>query len=216
MKWVGKVMIKTTQTYLKKTRTTRFFNLKMVVPPGIFFPRLFFSTQTMGRYLQKLPLKESCLLEIGSGSGALSIFCAKQGALVMAVDLNPLAVQTTLMNARRNQVNFPVLVSDLFEKVSPQKFQYIINNPPFYPKNPSNIAEHAWFAGEGHSYFRRLFKSAKNYLQPHGKLLLVLTDDCDINEINRLAEAEGFRPHKVFQRNHWIEKSHVWEYGIPI
>jgi len=42
------------------------------------------------------------LLEMGCGSGIISLHCAAAGARVTAVDLNPAAVECTIENARKN------------------------------------------------------------------------------------------------------------------
>lgn len=211
---VGPFMIRGTKLYVKQNRTTSLFGLTLYIPSGIFNPRLFFSTKTMGLYLKKLPLKSCNLLEIGSGSGALSILAARLGATVMATDINPLAVNTTKHNAKLNNVTLEVIETDLFHQIPIQPFQFIINNPPYYPKNPTTLEEHAWFSGEGHAYFDRLFNNVSLYLKNKGKLLLVLSDDCDLVAINKKAANAGLTFQKIYVRNHWIEKTHIWEYQI--
>ena len=57
------------------------------------------------------------ILEIGCGSGVVSIHCASNGCSVTAVDINPSAVECTRENAELNGVPMDVRQSDLFENV---------------------------------------------------------------------------------------------------
>ena len=52
-----------------------------------------------------LPNELGSVLEIGCGSGIISIHLAKKGNQVTSVDINPKAVNATKFNAKQNQVN---------------------------------------------------------------------------------------------------------------
>ena len=68
--------------------------------------------------IESLDVKEGeRILEIGPGSGVVSIHCAKNGCSVTAADVNPHAVECTILNSKRNDVDITVLHSDLYEKV---------------------------------------------------------------------------------------------------
>src|SRR5687767_8536082 len=144
---VSKVLVPATKKYLEKDREVKFMNMKLYVPSGVFHPSLFFSTKTMCQFLADLDLKNKQVLEVGCGSGAISIYAAKLGAQVVCCDINPLAVKTTQQNAEKNLVNIPVIESDLFASIPEKKFDIILNNPPYYPKDPTNPEEKAWYAG---------------------------------------------------------------------
>lgn len=54
-------------------------------------------------YIYEKNKELNSVLDLGCGSGILSLFCAKKGSSrIFAVDLNPLAVKTTKKNARLN------------------------------------------------------------------------------------------------------------------
>ncbi len=71
-------------------------------------------------------------LEIGVGTGLISIFAAKQGAVVEGTDINPTAVANAKHNAVKNNVNAQFHCGDLFEGIS-AKFDIIVFNPPYLP-----------------------------------------------------------------------------------
>ncbi len=62
------------------------------------------TTRLALRTISALDLDESSTLDMGCGTGVLAIACALSGALVKAVDHDQKAVDSTLDNARRNNV----------------------------------------------------------------------------------------------------------------
>ncbi|MDC0243147.1 methyltransferase, partial [Marine Group III euryarchaeote] len=80
-----------------------------------------------------LPENLDSVLEIGCGSGIISIHLAKKGNNVTSIDINPKAVKATKLNAEKNQVHLEVLESNMFQKVKGRKFDSIVCNPPYLP-----------------------------------------------------------------------------------
>jgi len=90
----------------------------------------------------------------------------------------------------------------------------ILNNPPYYKKHPVTPTEHAWFAGENLEYFNRIFMQAKSFIKPNGRLLMVLSNDCDLGQIQHIAGLHNWKYKKVYSRINLIEKTHVFEFKI--
>ncbi len=69
----------------------------MFIP--IFFPKYFNDTEI---FAQNLPVKKNDeMLEIGSGTGVISIFAGIKGAKrVLAIDINPDALKNTEENIK--------------------------------------------------------------------------------------------------------------------
>lgn len=208
------VLVPVTKNYLGKERCTKFMGLHLTIPVGIFHPSLFFSTKTMCKWILEQNMHNKKILEIGCGSGAISITAAKAGALVTCCDINLDAVKATINNAKLNRVEIKSIPSDLFERIDEADFDMILNNPPYYPKDPANIEEHAWNAGHDLSYFKRLFTDAKKHLAPNGKLMLVLSDECNIDLINQIAQKAEFHQKLVYTRPTFIEKTYILQYEI--
>jgi release factor glutamine methyltransferase len=140
-----------------------------------------------------IPMHEKKVIEVGSGSGLISLFCAKQGATVCACDINPAAVANTKRNAESNKRNFPVYESNLFCEIPKAKFDFILVNPPYYKKKPVSVAEHAWYCGENLEYFDSLFTQAMSYAHPKTEMLMVLSDECDIEGIKSIGFKHGWK-----------------------
>ena len=91
-------LIPLTRWYLKNPRRHTYRGITVSVLPGVFHPGLFSSTKFLLEFLQDQNLKNSSLLELGCGTGLISIVAAKAGAKVTACDLSLLAINTANQN----------------------------------------------------------------------------------------------------------------------
>ncbi len=69
-----------------------------------------------------LPFFKGSVLEIGCGSGIISINLAKRGNQVTAVDINPKAIEATKFNSKKNNANIETIEGDMFSKLKNRKF----------------------------------------------------------------------------------------------
>lgn len=126
------------------------------------------------------------ILEIGCGSGVVSIHCAKNGCLVTAVDINHSAVECTIENAEHNGVSINVKDSDLFENVS-GKFDTIVFNLPYLPVSDSGELAKAWSGGkDGLGPLPKLLKQCQDYLLNNGRIVVVVSSLMDQRKLKTL------------------------------
>ena len=112
-------------------------------------------------------------LDLGTGSGILSLGAAKYSDRVTATDLNSRAVEFARFNARLNAVeNVEVHVGDGFAPVSGQTFDLILCNPPFFitPKTDYMFCENPM---ELDQLCRRLVREAPTYLNEGGYMQML-------------------------------------------
>jgi release factor glutamine methyltransferase len=115
------------------------------------------------------------MLEVGCGSGAVSILCSLLGSKVDAVDINPDAVALTLRNADLNGVKLNAWVSDLFASVS-GKYDTIVFNPPYLPTDDNIPGAEQWNGGpDGFGVVRRFLGAAPKFLNNYGDIFLILS-----------------------------------------
>lgn len=179
--------------YLKSPRAYKWGNIRIIIQPEVFHPGFFFSTAFLLRYISGLRINDLNILEIGSGSGLISVYCAKQGARVTACDINPAAVENTKSNAVANQAKISVIHSDLLTAITPQIFNLIFVNPPYYNRDPVKPEDHAWYCGENLEYFHKLFLQCKAYVNESSEIVMVLSDECDITGIKSIAGKNGWK-----------------------
>lgn len=196
--------------YSNKKHVVSFHGFSISVHPGVFHPGLFFSTEVLWKYLEPKAFSNKHVLELGCGTGALGVWLAKNDAIVSVSDINPHALKNALENASINGVEITGYASDLLEKVPDQKFDWILINPPFYPKNPKTDAEKAWFCEEDYGYFKRLFAqlSTRNNWT---NAIMVLSEDCDISTIMEIALKNGCRLDLAFTSKGLIEENFVYQ-----
>ena len=197
--------------YASKERSYSYKGINVKVMPGVFHPGLFFSTKLLIEYISKYNLKDKNVLELGAGSGLISVYCAKQNAKVIASDINPTAVENINKNAKLNSVIINVVESDLFDRIETKEFNYIIINPPYFPKNPNNDEEFAWFCGNDFQYFKKLFVQIGNYINSDSKIIMVLSEDCEIDNIKKIGEESLFVFIKGYEQKIWGEMNYIFE-----
>jgi SAM-dependent methyltransferase len=109
-------------------------------------------------------------LDLGTGSGILSLCAAPFSDRVVATDLNERAVSFAQFNARVNGMeNIEVLSGDCFAPVEGRRFDLILSNPPFFitPKQDYMFCENSM---ELDGLCRRLVKEAPDHLNEGGYL----------------------------------------------
>ena len=179
--------------YLSKPRMYRYGTIRIKVLPGVFHPGLFNSSRILLDFIRELDLSERTLLELGAGSGIISILAAQKGARVMATDIHPLAIRNIRENAELNQVSLDVILSDLFDDIPFQAWDTIVINPPYYPKDPKNFSQMAWFCGESFGYFKKLFRQLVPIANPSSDIFMILSQDCNLRSIGEIANKSGFQ-----------------------
>ena len=199
------------EKYLSKKRIYTYGNIKLQIPPGVFHPGFFTSTQFLLQYIKKLTLRGKRFLELGAGNGLISIYAAKHDAKITATDINPAAVEYLQINSLENKARMKVILSDLFENIPVQQFDIIAINPPYYKKDPQTMLDHAWYCGENGQFFFRLFNQLPGYVHTNSEVIMVLCDGCDIKMIEAAANENGFNLSCVQTKQSLIEKTFIYK-----
>jgi release factor glutamine methyltransferase len=200
--------------YLRRDRKIRFKGFRLQVLKGVFHPALFFSSSYLYDFIGKLPLKGKSFLEIGCGSGLLSMLAFKQGAGVTAVDISHQAVENTKVNFRLNfteHAQVSVLKSDVFSNIPETSYDLIVINPPYYFNAPATEAAYAWNCGAEGEFFNSLFAGLKDHLNPGGTAYMILADVCDIDRINSLAKRKCLELREIERKKIRWETSIIFQ-----
>lgn len=195
--------------YIRKERFFEHSGLRLFVPVGVFHPGAFFSTPVFISFLQNIDFQGKSILDIGTGSGLLALFAARRGAVVTALDINPLAVETARRNAAANNLSINVIESDLFADLPPRQFDIILINPPYFPATPRDAAARAFFAGENWEYFEALFQGLPARLNVSTQVWMILSEKCNLEKIRSIAAANGLSCPTVFEKTKWGERFHI-------
>ena len=190
-----------------KPRHYRYKELDLLVMPGVFHPGIFISTRTMVEHVETLNLAGRSFLELGAGAGLVALVAARNGAVSTASDISEQAVLNLTENAKRTKLALNVVRSDLFNSL-PQRFDVIVINPPYYPYEPKNDAEKAFFAGGDRNYFIRLFPELARRIADGSEVYMVLSDDLDRRPIEAIATASRLGL-KELHRKSWLGEAQV-------
>jgi release factor glutamine methyltransferase len=197
--------------YLSKTRIYKSRDIKLEVPSQVFHPGFFTSTKMLLQYLRRFPLKNKYILELGAGSGLIAIQTAKEGALVTASDINPVAIEYLHSNSLQNKVSLEIIRSDLFAQIPRRSFDIIAINPPYYKKQPLTFQDHAWYCGENGEYFSGLFSQLEFFIHDKTETIMVLCDGCDITMIEAAASKNGFKLQLMLTKQSMLEKNFIYK-----
>lgn len=197
------------------TRETRAAGFRLIVPPTVFHPKIFLTSEFFAGFIDGLELKGKSVAEVGTGSGILALAAARAGAeRVVAVDINPSAATAARENARLNGVGDHVvaLCSNLLSAVAPRPlFDVVLSSPPSFPGEPKDLADRAWFAGPGYRDIAALFAQAGERLKPDGRFYLLLSSDSDFGLLGNMTEAAGFTARLVAERSLGFESFLLYE-----
>jgi release factor glutamine methyltransferase len=175
------------------------------VRPTVFNPADFISSKVFVSYIDTLDLHGKYILDMGSGSGVVSIVAASKGAECIAADINPVAVRCITENAVLNNFAKQVtaIESDLFESfgnIVNGKFDIIFFNPPYYKGNPTNNFERAFKGGPNLEVIDRFLIEAKNFLAPGGRICLLVSSDMDLHDLYNRIKTAGYT-YKILHTN---------------
>lgn len=208
---IAPILKKLARIYTRKEREYSYNNISVKVLPGVFHPGLFISTKMLLNFVDTLNLKSKNFLELGAGTGIISILAAKKGATVYASDISSKAVENVKLNAAKNNVQINIFTSDLFKNIPDMQFDYIIINPPYYSKDPREEEEYAWFCGSNFEYFKSLFNSLSNYIGKDSKVFMILSEVCDIQKIKSIGMENEFVWKLKMNKQFWGEKNYIFE-----
>jgi release factor glutamine methyltransferase len=190
---------------------------------GVLIPRP--ETELLAEHaitcLNKLPKKPKRVLEIGVGSGVISIMLALlvENIEIVGIDINPIALQLAKENALKHNVldkiNF--IQSDLFDNVVGD-FDMVISNPPYIaneyilPHNVKYEPHNALFAGEvGDELLKQII------VQTHQRNIPYLFCEMGYDQKPSLSQflkqfstnkVEFYKDYAQFDRGFWVEFNH--------
>ena len=196
--------------YLSKNRLYSHKELSLVIFPGVFHPGFFLSTKIFLEFLEKISVSDKKVLELGAGSGLISLVIARNGGMAFASDVSTIAINNVRENARRNNLDVQVIQSDLFQNMPQEKFDLVIVNPPYYPGDPSSESERAWYCGKNFEYFLILFDQLKNYMHQNSEAYMILSEDCDLAKIEAIALQREMKMLKVYQKKKYWEWNYIF------
>jgi release factor glutamine methyltransferase len=168
----------------QQTTTTEFLGRTFVIPPNVHMINPM--SDLIGNSVLRNVGSNDRVLDMGTGCGVNAILAASVSNDVVAVDVNPVAIEAAKANARRNGVESSIsfYVSDLFTSVVGE-FDVIIFDPPFRWFKPREACEIAT-TDENYQTLVGFFEEFRNYLKKDGRLIICFGSSGDIKYLYEL------------------------------
>jgi len=150
--------------------------------------------------------EDDAVLDMGTGCGILAVLAAKKAKRVVAVDINPHAIECAIKNAEMNGVKERIEFrhGDLFQPIKPNEhFSLILFNAPYLPSEPDEERSwigKAWAGGSnGRKVIDRFVMDAPNFLAAGGRIQLVQSSLSDVDRTLKMFSERNLRAMVVAQ-----------------
>jgi release factor glutamine methyltransferase len=188
-----------------KCRKTRDIN----VPDGVYRP-----DEDSYLMMDAIEGLRGRILEIGCGSGIVSLKAAETADFVIGVDVNPKAVEASRQNALRNGAdNVEYMVSDMFSNVS-GTYDHIIFNPPYLPDS-RDFPDLTLDGGErGNTMIKRFIEGVGSHLEIGGDAWILVSSINGFESVENMISQAGFDMRRSFSKRLFFEELKVFVFGF--
>jgi ribosomal protein L11 methyltransferase len=151
------------------------------------------TTSLMIEHLLEMDLNAKSLLDMGCGTGILSILASMKGcSSIVAVDIDKWAYEGTIENSKLNNIdNIEALIGDV-SSVENTHFDIVL----------ANIHKNVLIDD---------MPKYKTLLNKNGLLIMSGFYDHDLVDIERIAVSLGFKSHKKKIKNRWVAIAYLAE-----
>ncbi len=171
------------------TKKVQFMNYSLRIYPGVFIPRL--ETEYFVELIAKqVKVSPHNILEIGTGSGALSIALAHTftQSMIIATDICHSAINCAQENIRGYHLTDQIQLvhTDMFEGIS-SRFDLLVSNPPYVPRSrlkhlPNSVKDYEPMTAidggkDGVQFILKLITYGKNHLNPDGMIAIEIDEE---------------------------------------
>lgn len=187
--WISKLWVPISAIYQRwypaKPKVFTYKNVSVSIHPEVFSPIGDEASMLLLDYVDAQDLAHKTVLDLGCGSGIVSVLAASKGALVTASDINETAIQMLAEKARSEALNIISVYSNLFENHT-FHFDYIFIHPPL-------MANTAHFQAFYNTLFGQLYTRGVS----DAKVVMVISDDNDFQSVQREVETHQLQLHPL-------------------
>lgn len=211
--------IHSTRELINKTNENsevEILGIKIITSPEVFNPSVFFSSQWFAEQISKLVNQESVFIEVGCGTGVVSIKCAKENnnLIVYATDINKQAEIQTRINSESNGVLDRVFAfcGDVLDSIPENiKADSIFWAMPFGYLDPKDDLKgrDSQVFDPGYRAIKKFFEDSRKNLKDNGRLLIGFSEDIGHLELLKDIAKENNFDLEIIKKTQGIEKDSV-------
>jgi len=159
-----------------------FYSRKFIVKEGVFIPRP--ETEVLIEECKKIIKGKEKIIDVGTGTGVIAIVLGSlfPKAKIFAVDINPMAIELSMENARLNNVKNIIFVRGNLLNSFKGPVDIIVSNPPYiapgedvYPELRYEPQEAYLSPPDGLFHIRKIIEMGRNILKRNGYILLEIS-----------------------------------------
>lgn len=167
-----------------------YLGLDLRIPQDVFPPGGYGELHSLVRAEVK---PTDLVLDMGTGSGICAILAAGISSRVVAVDINPRAIEAAAANAERNGLadRIAFKLSNVFDSVE-GAFDLILFDPPFRWFKARDLLELST-ADENYGALTRFMTQVREHLAPGGRVILNFGTTGDIDYLYALIDRNGLK-----------------------
>jgi release factor glutamine methyltransferase len=180
----------------------------------VFNPKFYYTSEFMARHIKVRP--DDVVLDMGTGSGIQALTAGRTALKVVAVDINPEAVQFARENVTANGLEniITVLQGDLFSPLNERHaFSVILFTPPYLDGKPKSNFDHALF-DFNKNLIERFFIEAKEYLKPDGYVQVVYSSIAKPEHVLKIARQLGWDHRLIAQKKTFAESFLIYKFTL--
>lgn len=184
------------------------------ISEDVFNPKYYYTSKFMAEHLNINP--EDNVLDIGTGSGIQAITAGQTASQVIAVDINPRAVQSAGKNVRINRLEDTVSVieGDLFSALDKQnQFSVILFTPPYLEGETKTVFDHALF-DNNKQLVSRFFTEAKDYIKPDGYIQMIYSSIAGHEQVLEISEKFGWKHTLTAKEKTFTETFFIYKFTL--
>ena len=164
-----------------------FYGYNINVNKNVLIPR--FETETLVEktieYIKKLKLENGSLIDLGTGSGCISIVLKKELETlnITGLDISNKSLKLARKNAKNNKADINFIKENIFKFKPVNKYDILISNPPYITEDDEispNIKyepKKAIFTNDGLKYYRHIMSTCSNYLNKKNLIAFEIGDN---------------------------------------
>jgi release factor glutamine methyltransferase len=168
-------------------------------------------------------LAKGKVLDMGTGSGVQAFAAIENSKVkeVVAVDINPLAIEhvknriAVMRNENPRVSKITVLKSNMFDAIKHEQFDTIVCNPPYLPDEEKDSDPALYGGTQGYEWSIKFLQESQSHIAPNGQILFLFSSLTNRDRIDLELKALGYLHEELVVLAEFFERLYVYRIWKP-